>query len=226
MTGQVRENIGPLQDTCEGSVAWIVGTGTSLDDIDVGQLEGQFIIALNAAYELFLDRKKYPDAWWLFWDIRAYTELWNRIGPKVNRVQAFLHKRALESLRSLRCNGRYVEFSSTAFKSDRTVIETALLIVDFLGFDEAYMAGVDFAVKEHQPYAQSFSWKQCHFWDASKRGTKSKSCRDMLTAFKKVHARLKKTKIFHTSPLFPEEGVIPYLSFDEAVERAEAHGDG
>ena len=103
------------------------------------------------------------------------------------------------------------------------MIETALMIVDFLGFDEVYMAGVDFAIKEHQPYSKHFDWKVCHFWDSRKPGTDCKSCRDMLRAFKAVLARLKKSKIFHTSPIFLEKGVVPYLPFDEAIIRAGAY---
>lgn len=216
--GQTRENLGPWKGKLKGKKLWIVGSGPSLDDVDVGLLAGRHIFALNGAIQLFVDRKRYPDAWWLFWDLRAFNQIWPHIEEDWGVIRAIVHKRAMENTRHLRCSGRFIAYVREAFPTQRTVIETALLIGDYMGYDEIYLAGVDFAAKIGQAYHKPLEWKPCHFWDRKGDPARCGSFRTMLKAIQEVLKKLK-TPVFQTSPIFPDKKLMPYVDFEEAIRR-------
>ena len=221
MTGQWREKLGPLKDKFRKNKCWICGTGPSLDDVDLSLLGDRRIFALNAAITLFSNHKHFKDVWWVFWDLRAYHESWNRTGRLMKIIRAFVHKRALEVTRSLRISGHYVEYEGNIFKPKRTVLETALRVVDYLGFEEVYMVGIDFAVRPMQPYATELMWKNCFFWDF-KTQKECKSVVEMLEAMRAFKPELNNVKVFQTSPLFPDTELFPYIPYEDALKRTKS----
>lgn len=214
MTMQIRDNLRMWANKYRSQRCVILGAGPSLDDVDLSLLQGEFILALNAAYSLVWDFKL---AWWVFYDMRALLELWPRITEEKRRVQAFVHKRGLEQMRSYRGPGHYVEFGSVAYNRKRTVLETALLIADTLGFEEVILVGVDFAVKPNQAYCKALSWKKPYFWTPS-QDTRCPSCEEMLKVMREFmyDKRLNTIRqVFQTSPLFPDKELWQFVPFDQ-----------
>lgn len=208
MTGQFREEIGGLRNTCGGETLWIVGAGPSLDDVDLGALKGEYIFALNSAGIFFGDRRKFPNAWWVWWDLRAYREIWPHM--QKDHVQAIVHKRGNEMMRSHKGSGRFIYYKGESlFKPVRTVLETALLIGEFLGFDRANLVGVDGMVaRDGKPYCSMVNeWKRCHFMDTARRSSWQMSARAFGHAMHDliVSGRIKHMCIYQTSPIYPRD---------------------
>jgi len=222
VTVQMRRKLGPLQDSCKGKCVWILGSGPTLDDCDISRMSGDYIFALNSSYTFVWDHKMFNDAWWLLFDLRAYSELKERV-KKIPLVKALVCKKSLEQMRELRNGGQYVEFVKLRFEPERSIVETALLIADFLGFDEAYMVGVDgFVPRDGVPYCKAIDeWKKCHFMDKTLPDSWKGSSRDIVKALKAVKERLSRLEVFQTSTAFPEP-IFQQISFEEALKRSEA----
>lgn len=223
MTGQFRENLAPLQGSCNGLRAWIVGSGSSLDNVPIKRLGGEYIFALNGSIELFTNVRQYPDAWWVWWDIRSYRHVWPRLEKQWDRVQTIIHKRGMEVMRQHRGAGRYICYGSDeAFKPARTVLETAMVLVDFLGFDEAVMVGVDGfrARKDGRPYCSSLADKECHFMDVEQPKSFRRSAAQFDQAVDKVRTKLNHTRFIQTSPLYPDNGIFHRETLEEVFNRS------
>ncbi len=219
MTAQMRERIGPLQDSCKGLTLWVVGAGTSLDDVPLEVLRDRYVFALNSAITYFTEVDKFPDAWWIWFDTRCYREIWPQI-KEWKRVQAILHKQAMEQMRSLLGSGRYVEYDKETFRGKRSVVETALKLGDFLGFKDAMLVGVDGLVANDKgrPYALRINnWKKCYFQDPGNPRGARRSIRDFHAAMDNLMP-LPRMKVYQTSPLYKGEQ-FERLTFDEAVLR-------
>ena len=208
MTAQMREDLGPLQDSMRGERVWIVGSGPSLDDVDLMRIRGEYIFALNAAYTLFRDARTYGRAWWLWWDMRVYREVFPRMIGEDKRqwpvLRAILHKNGMENMRSYRGQSRTIVYPrEERFRPKRTVAETALLIADFLGFNDAYLVGIDGLVaRGDQPYAKLLSWKRCHFMNTERRGSWQKSHAAFRPAIAAAMERIERMRIWQTSSLY------------------------
>lgn len=222
MTGQFRDEIGVFQDSCKGMRVWIIGAGPTLDDVPIKTFEGEYVFALNAAATLFKNFRKFPDAWWLWWDQRTYREVW----PKLNdwqRVQTIVHKKGMEMLRAHRGSGRFLSYGTgDQFKPKRTVAETALLIADFLGFDEAVLVGVDglSAKENNEPYCKAINpWKDCHFMKRDKPRSWKNSAQQFDTAMENVLPRIVRMRVIQTSSLYPNRERFVCASIDEVLAR-------
>lgn len=220
MTAHFTEEIGPLQDTCKGRRVFVVGTGSSLDDINLKRLKGQYIFALNGAATFFKNVSLYPDAWWLWWDMRSYREAYSLL-KDWRRVQTLTHKKGLEEMRGHRGAARFVCFMNRQqFEPRRTIVETAILLADFFGFNETILVGVDgFVTQNGKAYCDSIAtWKKCFFCNPEKKGSHQKSTNQFLSAMDQLMPRIKKTKVLTTSKLYPGDH-FEFTSFEEAVKR-------
>jgi len=224
MTAQFREMIGPLEGKCKGLRCWIVGTGPTLDDIDINALRGQYVMALNSAILKFMNVRAFPDAWWVWYDARTLRELWPRVQKEWKRVQCVIHKKGIEDMRSALCAGRYVEYVKHEFHASRTCAETAILLAQFLGFSEIFLAGIDgMMAREGEPYAKTLSQKkQCHFMTQGDQDSCVKSSNQMIHAMATLKGRLKERgevpRIVQTSTIYPNREQFEFLPFDEAVK--------
>lgn len=216
MTAFCTEEIGTLQDSCKGYRLFIVGAGPTIDDVNLGKLKGQYIFALNAAATLFTNPRAFPDAWWVWWDLRACREVYPRV--KSTRIQSLVHKKGLEELRVHRGTGRFVHYRhQNQFKPRRTVAETAILLGDFLGFEEAILVGVDGLVgRNGRAYCDAVaSWKSCYFCNPTVEGSWKGSSDAFVSAMALLMPSIR-MKVRTTSDLYPGDE-FERISYEEAV---------
>jgi len=223
MTAQFREMIGPLQGSCRGLRCYIVGTGPTMDDVNLSKLRGQYIMALNGAVLKFTNLRSYPDAWWVWYDARAYRELWSRVKDQWRRIQCIIHKKGMEDMRSHLGAGRYVEYVKDNFRASRTVAETAILLCQFLGFSEVVLVGIDgMQARDGIPYASGFEWKHCRFMTAGQQESCQKSSAQMVQAFEDLKEKLadrgRVPRIIQTSVAYPVRDQFEFVPFDKIVE--------
>ena len=223
MTGQFREHINMNEGSCDGLRCWIVGTGPSLDGVKLSKIKGEYIFALNGAVLRFTNINAYPDAFWVWYDLRTLRELTVRVQKSWKRVQCIIHKKGIEEMRSWKGSGRYIEYVKDRFKAKRTVAETAILLAHFLGFSEIVLVGIDgMQAVDGRPYAEGFDWKQCHFMERGNQRSCRKSSEQMVGALEDVKNRINRMgdapRIIQTSPIYPAREQFECMTFDEAVE--------
>ena len=226
MTKQITSPIAHVENKMGGEDVWIVGSGPSLDDIDERKLQGKYIYALNWSYKLFLDYEKYPDAWWLYCDKRAYYQVKDYL--QNNKVQVIVEKRNMEQMRSLRQFVHWVWYPRNTFSQERSIAETALQMADFCGFDRAFLVGIDgFRIKPGQPYTRKIQRNKCYFMKPEVPGSERKSSRDFVEKINSVAKRLKKLKVFICSDLYPidESPMFKKISFEEALNASNHRRD-
>lgn len=221
MTGQFREKIGPLEGSCKGLQCFVVGSGPSLDDVNLASLKGKYILALNAAILKFTSVRSYPDAWWVWYDSRAYREMWERVTSGWNRIQCLTHKKGMEDMRGHKGGGRYIEYVKDEFRPERSVVETAILLAQFLGFSEVVLVGIDgMQGRDGEPYAKGLS-KPCHFMQQGDQASCRRSSESMVQALDRLNERMAERgrvpRIIQTSELYPRRDQFEFLPFDEAV---------
>lgn len=219
MTAQLRENIGPMQGNMVGRRLWIVGSGPTVDDVDVRRLGKNYIVALNWAIMLFAG-KPHPNAWWMWWDQRTRREVWPQLAPVWGKPKIIIHKKGMEEMRSHKGAGRYVCYGSVpAFRPKRSVVETALITSDFLGFSETVLVGVDgFATRDdNRPYCRQLNDKDCHFMNRNKPGSWKNSSQQFVDAINQMPKL--GTRIIQTSDLCPDVERFERESFDSVLGR-------
>jgi hypothetical protein len=210
--------INQLEGKCAGRRCFILGSGSSLDGVCLDLIRSEFILALNWS---ILQVKDFPSAWWMWWDVRAYREVFPKLKGEVSVLRAILGKRGHEIMRSYRGASRYVSFGLIKrFTPRRTVAETAISVADFLGFSEIVLVGVDGFVpsKGNEPYCCALRDKECHFMDRKDAESWKRSARqfnkDMKRVMGSVRSRVVQTSPLHDGDMFIRESLSSVLSRD------------
>ena len=219
---QVQANASELAKDRKSDIAYVVGCGPTIDDLDMDKLAGKEIFALNAAISLFTDPKKFRRAHWFFRDGRAGPEIWPHVGRWQNPkfVTTLIGYRRLKDLAGIHKESHIAYlYPRETIRHERSVIEDTLQVLAQAGYRKVFLVGVDHRMRDGQPYAKAFSWKPCH-WHNPK---KPKPDPDLpLQAFVDGLAGVKDIlptrgfEVINTSPRYPEP-LFPYLPFDEAV---------
>lgn len=226
MTTQGREKIDYLKGGNDGMDCWIVGTGPSIDDIDLSRIprvDHTRIFALNGAI-LWFDMPG-DNAWWVFTDKRVLHEIGGEV-QTFKTLRCLCYKQTMEMMRSWRCSGRWVEYSREAFRQKRTCAETAILLARYLGFSRAFLVGVDgFATKEDaRPYTRKLpvKRKRCYFMEEGVLSSNKNSMRDMTTALNALSTRIGSSmEVYQTSPIAPSLEFGKRIDFYDAVSKSE-----
>jgi hypothetical protein len=218
MTAQFRDSLDLHQDEKKGLGVWIVGSGTSLEDVDLQRLRGQHILSLNAS--IALTRNLNANVWWVYHDMRTYREVYPKIDTEGSTLNCYVHRRGAEQMREYKKSARFVIYRDGEFRPKRTVLETALMLSEFLGFEEAYLLGIDaFAFSgDQRPYAKGLE-KTCHFAKQGVKDSWKKSQSSFISALSDLEEKLD-IPVFRVSNLFPEEGPFEKSEFDICLERS------
>jgi hypothetical protein len=222
MTALITDSIFGLQNRYEGQRCWVVGSGPSLDGLDLSRLGDENVIALNAAITLFQDRRRHPNTWWMIRDARAYDEVYPRLG-KLRFLKLIVSQKGYKRFKE---SGIWKQLSGQAFVFDvaryihrRTVAEDAIQIAAYMGFEEVNLLGIDCAIRDNQHYAKALSWKDCHFHDERADvvvGVRPvQAMVDALAALPKDLGELL-PKVYQASPLFPA-GTYEHRSFENGL---------
>jgi hypothetical protein len=206
----------------KGQRCWILGSGPSLDAIDLKKIGNDHILALNAAVTLVADSRRHQNVWWVYRDVRIVNEVFPVLWKCPWRNwRVITHKRAFAALRDTGVwrhrSCRAFIYPIEAIIHQKTVAEDAIQLAAILGFSEAYLVGIDCAAKDGKPYAKSLTWKECHFVDPKKPPvTEPMACKSMAAGLEALKSKLNGTiKVFNTSPIAPP--IFPKIDFEEAV---------
>jgi hypothetical protein len=222
MTMHVSSDIGVLQAEKRflGQTCWLMGSGPSLDEIDISLLKGKTVFAVNAAITLIANNT-FKSPWWLFRDRRIVHQIGSRL-DRWKRWGIFTHKAAFMTVKDV-CGVKNKSMVAHLYDKEgvihkRTIIEDALQIIKMLGFKQVNMVGVDHAVVENRPYAKALSWKECFFYDPKtppKSGT-SVALNSMMKAVEDLLPHLEGLKIVNTSPYYPKP-IFEHAKFSELL---------
>ena len=203
--------VGP-QKEFQGRRLFIVGSGPSLDDLDLSILDGQNVWALNASATLFADR---PGLFWLFRDTRT-------VGQVLPRLKSWRQLRVLTTVRGfsdLECqtkrSRRAYIYDHQSVVHHRTVAEDALQLARRAGATDAVLVGVDCSAPAGVPYAKALMWKPCAWYDVKKPVAESKACASMLKALRDLAPSLHGFPVYSTSRSCD---AFPYIELAHAVE--------
>ena len=222
MTMQVHSDIGVLQANkkFKDKVCWLVGSGPSLDEVDLSKIKDQTIFAVNAAITLFSEAK-FRDAWWIFRDRRIVHQLGKRL-DKWGLWRVITHKSGFMTVKDVcgHTGKRMVVYlyNKDAIIHRRTIIEDALQILQLLGFKQVNLVGIDHAVVENRPYAKALSWKECFFYNPKTPPISGKSIAlgSMMDAMEQIKPSLGKMKVINTSPYYPKP-IFEHVEFADLV---------
>lgn len=200
---------------------FIVGSGPSLDDFDLSKIGKEYVFCLNASITLFANSHRHPNAWWVVHDRRAILE----IAPKLedwHRWKIITHNKPWTALKDIGIRGgvNALIYPQHKIIHTRTVAEDAIQIAEYMGFDEAYLVGIDCGVRDNRPYAKALSWKECHFYDPKDPPANgiSKSGISMAIAIENLKKELDpRFKVYNTSPICRE--IFPHADFNEVIAR-------
>lgn len=205
------------QPEFKGRRLFVVGSGPSMNDVDLSLLEGQHVWALNAAATLFTDTTRFPDATWMFRDRRAIPQ----IAPKLAGWKRWRVVTTDKCYAQIEHNGPRVSMTTYKYREpwvhhERTVAEDAIQIARKVGFVDVVLVGVDCAVPAGRPYAEALMWKPCSWYDPAHPVEQSKACASMLGALKRLaeSGRLKGFKVYSTSRSCD---AFPYVELEHAV---------
>lgn len=225
MTMLVESNLNEIRGAFSEKRVWIIGSGPSLDLFDLTKIPNtDTILALNAAITLFTDVRKYPNAWWVYRDIRVAHEVVEKLVKSQLPWRAWkiiTHIRGWMALKDKnywkRFSHRVHLFNINSFIHEKTVAEDALQIALVMGFKQAILVGVDCAVHDNRPYAKSLMWKECHFYNIQKPATESAACKTMARALESLKPKLSgHIEVLNTSPYCSP--IFPKVVYDEAVK--------
>jgi hypothetical protein len=202
----------------EGKRVFIVGSGTSLDLVDLGLIRDQLIWALNAAITLFADAAAYPGAYWFLRDKRAVSE----VGPRLPasswpRARVITTPKARDAVEAwARRPTRLYIYDERKTVHERTVAEDALQVARLAGCSEAVLVGVDCHAPPGRPYAKALSWKPCAWYNVDQPVAQSLACASMLKALRALAAsgRLGDFKVTSTSETCE---AFPFMEYARAV---------
>lgn len=194
---------------------FIVGSGPSLDSLDLSLLRGSLVFALNAAITLFDD-----DAYWFLRDRRAIAEIMPRLtGRDTLRVITTIKcYDGLQSVAQRRRSIRAYLYDERSVTHERTVAEDALQLAKKAGCADAVLVGVDCSAPPGRPYAAALDWKPCAWYDRKDPVPESKACASFLRALRALAAseRLDGLPVYSTSATCD---AFPFLEFSSAVPR-------
>lgn len=226
MTFFSRQKIRSLAGSESGRL-WIAGAGPTLDDVDLSLLKDDIVFALNASIVKFTDN---PNTWWFFRDSRVLEECEPRlIKLKWKLWKVITTTRSLERVvhRDLHKKGINVKafyYDERSVNHVKTVLEDALQVADSLGFRECYLVGVDHAIRNFKPYAESLMWKTCHFYNIpvlKKKGLPLKPVSKPLTRMAMAMKSLLPTlsmQVYNTSTIYPAR-VFEMVDYAEAASK-------
>lgn len=202
--------VGP-QKEFQGKRIFIVGSGPSLDDLDLSLLDGQCVWALNASATLFQDR---PGLFWLFRDTRTIAQ----VLPRLKHWQTFrviTHVRGISDLECQTKRGRraYI-YDPQGVVHLRTVAEDAIQLARRAGAKDVVLVGVDCSAPPGRPYAAALDWKPCAWYDRKDPVPESKACASMLKALKELAPSLRDFPVYSTAATCD---AFPFMEFSRAV---------
>jgi hypothetical protein len=206
-----------------GERCWVVGSGPSLDKVNLRRLpRTEDVYALNATITLLTS---HPRAWWFFRDRRICFEIGPQRLASWKRWRVVTHRKALEMVKDRRMIPRGRSMVAYLYNQDsiihrRTVLEDTLQIVKFMGYDEVVLVGIDHAIINDCPYAKALAWKDCHFHNPNPDGGVKgvKPIEAMVAAMEQLAPTLAPLRVVNTSRSYPRK-VFEYKSF-KAVLRA------
>jgi hypothetical protein len=218
-----RKIVGPVAEF-KGKRVFIVGSGPSLDEIELSRLQNSIVFALNASATLF-DLSAADRVHWFARDRRIGPECLARLlGPHTLRMVAGIRAWEQVTDTARRQNLSGLVYDERHVVHERTVAEDALQIAKRLGAAEAVLVGVDCHAPPGQPYAKALDWKEPHWYDRKnppKSGAESKACASMLKALKSLAAsgKLDGLRVRTCSKTCD---AFEYVSFDEIMEEPES----
>ena len=204
--------VGPIKEFM-GRRCFIVGSGPSLDDLDLASLRGQVVWALNASATLFDDR---PGLFWLLRDRRAIREILPRLAHW-KRMRVVTHVKAFSQIETDTQKPRHAYvYEERSVVHTRTIAEDALQLARRAGCSDAVLVGVDCKAPPGRPYAKALDWKDCAWYDRKDPVPESKACASMRRAL----ADLATSGVLGDFPVYSASvslDVFPHLEYAHAV---------
>jgi hypothetical protein len=215
-------SIDALDGKHKGKRCWLIGSGPSLDEVKLGKIPKEdHVYCLNASICLFADAKKWPNAWWIFRDRRICQEVGKRVSTW-GRWKVITHQKAFQQLKDTRIarfkNVVAYLYELSGVTHQRTIVEDALQLIQFMGFKEVNLVGIDHCVVNNQPYAKNLMFKHCYFYNPDKppKNSDNHPIEAMVKAMEDLKPRLTSLKVFNTSPYYPRP-VFAERTFEESV---------
>lgn len=218
MTMMTQGSLELLRGKFKGQRVWIVGSGPSVDDVDLKRLRGEHIIALNASIVLFANSALYPNTHWLYRDLRAFRETFPKlVEAKWRCWKLITHDRGFYCMKDTNIWKRHSVaahlYALSGLVHQRTISEDALQIANYLEFAEAYLLGVDCAVRDGRYYCKALDgWKESHCWNKAKPVPEPKFAKAMGDALEALKPKLT-LKVFNVSSF--ARPIFEYRDFND-----------
>ncbi len=157
----LQEEIETLKGGSCGLTAWILGSGPSLDDMVDEPGHNVDCFALN----LTVLMRKWKRCSWISRDGRALKQCRDKIRKDGNKQQInLLFTDFAGTIRAYDLGFKQDELfqvfdTRKLFYTTETVLVYALQVVDYLGYDEIILSGVDLCDPGGKTYAKEIDWK-------------------------------------------------------------------
>lgn len=192
---------------------WCLGSGPSLDAAGLDRLEGQPVLACNAAAVYAFSARCAPSSWWVVNNVNAIEQSAALVPPPwrvicLERCRAALapYEDKIETL---------VTYTREEHFPRHTTAETMLRIAHVARFTRAFLVGVDCDPHATEVYAARARHANCIYEESGKREI---YMRNFTRAIEDLAAEVATDiEIVSTSPSF-SRSVLRFVPFDCAVD--------
>jgi hypothetical protein len=197
---------------------WVVGSGTSLDNIDITKIHGDPIFALNAAVILCLSANPLNNinTNWVFSNKRPWKENKDRLIEKPYRIYTRIEN--VGTTKGLGESGIPVvglDESLGEGASKHTVATRAVRIARHLGYRNVFLLGIDCAPNEEgEVYAKPLRYAFALYGPKEKQPT---YFNNFIKDWKILKGEITDMGIYTCSPLL-DKSLFKYISFETALE--------
>lgn len=197
----------PADATC-----YCVGSGPSLDAVNLNRLSGKAVLCCNAAAVYVFRSACRSTAWWVCNNQNAIEQSaalvpqpWRVICLERVREQIDKHSDKVDTV---------VYYTKFQHFPRHTTAESMLRIAQVAGFRRAVLIGVDCDAATSEVYARDCRHVNCIYEEPRKRVEYMQRFVEALEDF--AVAALPDMVVSVTSPVFPRR-MIPYVPFEEAA---------
>lgn len=183
-------------------VAWVIGSGSSLDKMDLSLIRRP-ILAVNMAVILF------PICWWTVRDPRVWGRM--RKSKHLFHAEIFFDGRNFAKIVQEQFRDQIDEYvpGPKVFLGS-TVVVSAIQILELLGFEGIMLAGIDLATIDGRAYSRGTAFLQKRLSDSQSLKLYGRHRRSLMELREKMQA-------FVATTSKSTADIFPYVAYENAV---------
>jgi len=191
---------------------WIVGSGPSLDTIDLECLGDDPIFACNAAITYVCKHKDcWPNLWWIFNNSSAYRWSCEKLGDWKPRSVSLYR----QTYHHVKHKDAYFYDDVEAFPN-HTTAETMIRLAHHMGIKTAILLGVDCDKTAKESYAKGLMYAKC-IYNMPGNDRRDEYFSNFQRGIRLTLEDLGDMKLVTCSSMYPDK-TIPYIPFETLMD--------